>query len=266
MFVRFVRLRVREGQESAFVEWYGARVIPALARTHGCVCAGLLTPWRSDEHRSLTIWRTAGAASAYERSGLFAELRREAEPMLARRDEASAPTTETPEATAASPIGGEAGELRDAEIRGLPPEGFLIDAGDGAANRLGRELDTAFVRFVSLRLAPDRIGEFVTLYSNRILPTLRAQAGYRGGFLAEERGDGAAFLSITLWDREEDAMRYEMSGAFLQLVDEVKETFSPVYAWQAALAGGREEDPRLAAPEVSSYQLVMSSRLNDDRR
>jgi heme-degrading monooxygenase HmoA len=254
MFVRFVRLRVREGQEGAFADWYRARVIPALSAMQGCVFAGLLTPWRSEDHRSLTIWRNAGAAAAYERSGLYHELLGEAEPMLASGTEWKVR------------LGKDSGGLTDAEIREIPPDGFVIDAGDGIAGRLGRELDTAFVRFVSVRVAPDRIGEFVSAYSNHILPTLRAQPGFRGGLLAEERGEDGACLSITLWEREEDATRYEMSGAFAQLVDDVKDTFSPIYTWRQTLAGPHDRDPRLDAPRVSSYQLVLGKRLIDDRK
>jgi heme-degrading monooxygenase HmoA len=254
MFVRFVRLRVSEGREGEFAAWYRARVIPALSGVQGCVFAGLLTPWRSEDHRSLTIWRNSSAANAYERSGLYHELLREAEPLLASGTEWKVRLSR------------DSSGLNDAEIREIPPDGFVIDAGDGAASRLGRELDTAFVRFVSVRVAPDRIGEFVSAYSNHILPTLRLQPGFRGGLLAEDcAGDGAC-LSITLWDREEDATRYEMSGAFAELVDDVKDTFSPVYTWQRALAGAGERDPRLAAPKVSSYQLVMGRRLIEDRR
>lgn len=252
MFVRFVRLRVREGRESAFSDWYRTRVIPALSAMQGCVFAGLLTPWRSEEHRSLTIWRTTSAAAAYERSGLYRELLREAAPMLATGTEWTQP---------ADPPG----EGRtDAEIREIPPEGFVIDAGDGAPGRLGRDLGTAFVRMVAVRLDPDRIGEFVTAYSNRILPTLRAQKGFRGGFLAEDRSADGDCLSITLWEREEDAARYEMSGTFAQLTEDVMDTFSPIYTWQKPRPGKEDRDPRLDAPRVSSFQLVMGQRLVED--
>jgi heme-degrading monooxygenase HmoA len=250
MFVRFVRLQVREGREAAFAEWYRERVIPALARTHGCVFAGLLTPWRGvDHHRSLTIWRNAGAAAAYERSGLYHELLEEASPMLSPKTEWVVRGGQAPGATT------------DAGIREIPPEGFLIDAGDGAQGRLGESIETAFVRFVSVRIAPDHIGEFVSAYSNRILPRLRAQPGFRGGMLAEDRTEVGTCLSITLWDREEDALRYELE-TFPALVEGVKGTFSPIYDWAAELAGGEREDPRRDAIRVSSYQLVTGQRLD----
>jgi len=251
MFVRFVRLRVKEGQEGAFADWYRERVIPALSQMQGCEFAGLLTPWRGEDHRSLTIWRTKGAAAAYERGGLYHELLREAEPMLSSR------------AGWRTRPGPDSADSTEAVVREIPPEGFVVDAGDGAVGRLGKEVDNAFVRIVSIRVAPDRIGEFVSAYSNLLLPALRRQSGFRGGLLAEDTGDEGACLSITLWEREEDAARYEMSGSFAELTDSIKEMFSPIYTWPAALGGKREEDPRLQAPRVSSYQLVMGKRVSE---
>lgn len=256
MYVRFVRLPVEVGKEAAFAAWYRDRVIPALGGAQGCLFAGLLTPWQGDEHRSLTIWRTSGAAGAYERSGLYRELLAEAEPMLARRIDWLERPPDDEERT---------GEVSEARIRELPPEGFVVDAGDGAAARLGSEIETAFVRMVSVRVAPDRIGEFVSAYSNRILPAVRRQAGFRGGLLAEEAGDEGGFLSITLWEREQDALRYETSGEFAALTDSVKETFSPIYSFASALSGSGE-DPLRQIPKVSSYRLVMGKRLVDGRR
>jgi len=252
MFVRFVRLRVLEDQARAFTDWYRSRLIPALSALPACCFAGLLTPWRSEDHLSLTIWRSAGGAADYERSGLYHELLREAAPMLS-------PYTGWEERPSGS-------DQTDAKIREIPPEGFLVDAGDGAVARLGKEVDTAFVRIVTIHVDPDRIDDFVYAYSNRILPTLRAQAGFRGGLLAGVRQSVGACLSISLWEREEDATRYEMSGAFSRLTEEVKDTFSPVYSFPAFLAGPRDRDPRLDAPKVASYRLVTCKRLGEAKK
>ena len=78
MYLRFVHLRVREGQEGAFTRFYQERAIPALAVTEGCLFAGLLAPWRGESHQSLTIWRTAEHAAAYEERGVYRRLLAEA--------------------------------------------------------------------------------------------------------------------------------------------------------------------------------------------
>jgi len=247
MFVRFVRLRVRAGDEARFSDWYRARVIPALSEMQGCDFAGLLTPWRGEDHRSLTIWRNPGAAAAYERSGLYRQLLDEAAPMLSSQTEWRVR------------LARDDSELETSEVPEAPTEGFVIDAGDGAASRLGKAFDTAFVRIVSIRVDPDHIGEFITAWSNRILPALQGRRGFRGGLLAENVDADGSCLSISIWDREEDAARYEMSGTFDQLTEEVKGTFSPVYSWKMLLGQGR--DARDQAPRVSSYQLVLGKRL-----
>jgi len=82
MYLRFVRLSVREGEEAKFAKFYRDRVIAELESTPGCRFAGLLRPWRGSEHRSLTIWDSPEAAEAYEKSGLYHRLLRESEAML----------------------------------------------------------------------------------------------------------------------------------------------------------------------------------------
>ena len=87
MFLRIVRLRVKEGQEAAFTSFYQERVIPAMAETDGCLYAGLLAPWRGEGHQSLTIWDSAESAAAYEEKGLYHQLLKEAAPFLSERTE-----------------------------------------------------------------------------------------------------------------------------------------------------------------------------------
>ena len=87
MYLRFVRLILRESVEAKFAEFYRARVIPALEATDGCLFAGLLTPWRGEAHQSLTLWESPEQARAYEASPLYQRLLREAEPFLSKKTE-----------------------------------------------------------------------------------------------------------------------------------------------------------------------------------
>lgn len=244
MYLRFVRLAVREGSEAAFQRFYRERVQLALAEVPGCLFAGLLAPWRSDEHRSLTLWRAAEDAAAYEASGLFRDLARESEPFLTRRAvwrvrlaEESA-GDETVAAAPAAPV---------------PREGFEIAAGD-SPDRLGESAGSFYVRVVSLRLDPAARGEFERLYREAILPAVHEFAGCLGAFLAEGAANEA--LSITVWEREEQATRYEMSGEFERLTRRIEKTFSPHLAWRVQLADGdRVNRP---APEVATFHLVLA--------
>jgi len=247
MHLRILRLSVREGQEAAFTRFYQERVIPALAATEGCLYAGLLAPWRGEAHQSLTIWASAEHVAAYEKAGSYHALLAEAAPMLTDRAEWRVRLARDPLETA------------DPARAEPPVEGYTIDADDGseALDGAGRP---PFVRIVVIRVAPGRLAEFVAIYRADVIPALKAVRGCRGVFLCEGIDDPTEALSITLWNREEDAVRYEMSGEFERLTARLRETFSPVYDWRTRLdgagAGGR--------PEVSSYQLVRGRRLGKD--
>jgi heme-degrading monooxygenase HmoA len=246
MYLRFVRLQVRAGQEAAFTRFYQERVIPALAATEGCLYAGLLAPWRGDAHQSLTIWASAEHAGAYEASGLYHGLLGQAGAMLADRAEWRVRLARDPLETA------------DPSRRAPPSKGYVVEADEGSAALEGDDR-APFVRIVSLRVAPGRLEEFVAIYHQQVIPALKQVPGCLGVFLAEGADDARGVTSITLWSREEHAVRYEMSGEFERLTARLRDTFATIFGWGAALpaASGR------AGVDVSTYQVVRGRRLSD---
>jgi heme-degrading monooxygenase HmoA len=242
MYMRFVHLQVREGAEAQFDAFYRERVIPAMRSTPGCRFAGLLTPWRGgDAHQSLTIWDTPEEAAGYEESPLFRQLSREAEPLLSAKAEWRVRLGKDPLATI------------DPSDRVIPSTGYVVEGGVGTDMPEGRR--PVFVRILSVRIDPERLREFIDLYAQHVVPTLKQRPGCRGVLLAEGAEHPDGFLSITLWDREEDAVRYETSGEPERLTARLKATFSPLYDWRLTLG---DLDPRAAAPQVASYHLVPS--------
>lgn len=255
MFLRIIRLRVREADEAAFTRFYENRVMPALETTPGCLYAGLLAPWRGGEaHQSLTIWDSAESAAAYEAKGLYHQLLREAAPFLSER-------TEWRIRLATDPL-----ETQDPSRREIPSAGYNVDAESGSET-LDNDKRSSFVRIVSLRVDPEHVADFIAIYRERVIPALRAVHGCRGVFLAEGAHDPNGVLSITLWNREEDAVRYEMSGLSEQLTGHLRGTISPAYDWRLTLDDngyGGETGGGGAGLEVSSYQLVRGRRLDAD--
>ncbi len=261
MFLRIIRLRVRDADEAAFTRFYEERVMTALDATAGCLYAGLLAPWRGGEaHQSLTIWDSPESARAYEENGLYHQLLREAAPFLSER-------TEWRIRLATDPL-----ETTDPSRREVPSSGYNVDSASGG-EALETDKRSSFVRIVSLRVDPDHVDEFVAIYREKVIPALRAVPGCRGVFLAEGAHDPNGVLSITLWNREEDAVRYEMSGLSEELTAHLRSTISPVYDWRLTLDGEGSDRPQPSASgssggggglEVSSYQLVRGRRLDPD--
>lgn len=229
MYLRFVRLLLREGADARFAAFYRERVIPALRATDGCRFAGMLTPWRGgDAHQSLTIWDSPEHADAYERGPLFERLSREVEPLLSARAEWRVRLTRDPDATI------------DPAQRVVPSTGYSIESGGAAGGDTGLPAgESVFVRIASVRIDPERRREFEELYAHQVIPALKERPGCRGVLLAEGGAQADEILSISLWDREEDAVRYEMSGEPERLTARLKETFSRLYDWRLTLGADR---------------------------
>lgn len=249
MFLRIIRLRVREADEAAFTRFYEERVIPALDATPGCLYAGLLAPWRGEAHQSLTIWDSAASARAYEEKGLYHRLLAEASPFLSERTEWRVRLATDPLATS------------DPSLREIPSAGYNVEAESGSET-LDGERRSAFVRIVSLRVDADHQGDFASIYREKVIPALRAVPGCRSIFLAESDHDPNAILSITVWNREEDAVRYEMSGLSEQMTGLLRGSISPVYDWRLTVDGADAAGG--SGLDVSSYRLVRGRRLDPD--
>jgi heme-degrading monooxygenase HmoA len=271
LFLRFLRLVVREGAEPAFQAFYRGRVIPALSETPGCLFAGLLTPWRSDEHRSLTLWRSAEDACAYEEGGLYQALLRESMPYLSSRTvwrqrasrTGSSESAETipprRDRDSAETLAPRAADLES--MREIPPEGYLV-TDEAIRERLAASTRPLFVRVVAVHVRREQRAEFDRQYVAQVRPAMVGAPGCVGAFLAESTRDPNQALSISVWDREESATRFEMTAEYERLRRMVRETLSPLAPWQLEL--GVPSGERAAGEGVASYRLVHGRALTSD--
>jgi heme-degrading monooxygenase HmoA len=240
-----VRFEVGERAEAAFQRHFRERVAPALAQVEGCRFAALLTPWRADGYRSVTLWSSEREARAYEQSALYRELLRSTEPFLAERTVWRVRLAEDPL------------ETLGPEQRELPSDGYQLES-TTAPDELDRLAPGIHVRLVAIHVQPGKREELAKLYREAVLPTLRATRGCLGAFLAEAARNPDEALSVTLWEREEDAVRYEMSGEFDRLTRRLQGILSPGAGWQVTLGAGDPE--RFAGPSVSTFQLAQARR------
>jgi heme-degrading monooxygenase HmoA len=251
--MRFVRLKVRKGKLSALGQYYEDHVIPALQDTRGCVFASLLQPTGGGEEcLSLTLWSSPKAADAYEQSGLYDELLDGMDEFL---EEAVVWRVRL-----AGDRGGPIPSLQDPEVETFP----IGVAAMGVSTSQIDELSThrMFVRIVAARVEPSRYSELKQRYDDEVAPALLATKGCRAAFLVEGVSARSRALSVTVWDSEQDALRYEASGSYDEMVAKTSEFFSGLYQWKLSVGPAYDRDEVSGRDlDVSGYHLVTGRRL-----
>jgi heme-degrading monooxygenase HmoA len=250
MYMRFVHLKLREGRLREFRRFYEERVIPALQGTEGCLFSSLLQPTgESDECLSFTLWSSAEHADEYEKSGLYDQLLDESDEYLAEASEWRARLAGD-RAPAVTP-------LQEPEVEAYPVE---LAAAHGEIDPTSSP--RLFLRIVAARVEAGRFEELKKRYDEEIRPVLLATPGCRSVFLVEGLRARSRALSVTVWDSEEDAIRYELSGKYDEMVAKVSEFFSGLYQWKLSLAPARDRNGVTGKDlDVSGYHVVTGRSL-----
>jgi quinol monooxygenase YgiN len=250
MYMRFVRVRVKRDRMADFRRFYDDRVITALQETDGCLFASLLeTTSEDDECISLTLWSSQEAAESYEASGLYDELLDESDDFLAETSEWRVRLTGDP--------GRPVPRLQDPDVEAFPVE--IAAMADPIENDTPPHL---FLRIVAARVDAGKFEDLRTRYNAEVVPELLATPGCRAVFLVESLRANTRALSVTVWDSEAQALRYEMSGTFDKLTARMSEFFSGLYQWKLSLTPSREGGAITGQDlDVSGYRLVTGRRL-----
>jgi heme-degrading monooxygenase HmoA len=252
MYMRFVRLIIAREKIAEFRKFYDDQVIPALQATDGCLFASLLqTTDKDDESISLTLWTNEEAAVAYESSGLYDQLLDASDRYFAEVSEWRAHLTGDPN----PPVR----HLQDPEVEAFPVD---IAALSGPLDK--EAPPRLYMRLVAIRVEAGRFQQLRERYNAEVVPALLATPGCRAVFLAEGFHSHSRALSVTIWDSEEDAVRYEMSGAFDQMIGRISEFFSGLYQWKLSLTPSREGSTISGQDlKVVGYRVVTGGRLLD---
>ncbi len=232
MHVRFLRLLFRAGAVPEFVRIYDERILATLSATEGCLGAALLTRARRDEEvLSLTAWRGAGHAIAYDEGGSFARLLNLTEHLL----------DESPNGRATlAPEHDLAVESYDADL--LPPT-TLADA----------LVPGRFARTVAVDLALEGADVFDRRYRAETSLAREDFPGLSAALLLRHTGQPSRVVGVGFWRGEEDAARYELSGRFDRLAESLGDTLSTSSGWLARFSSGPTPPPARAAFVVAGW-------------
>lgn len=82
-----------------------------------------------------------------------------------------------------------------------------------------------FARMTIVTAQIDKTAEVTRIYEQTILPALKPVSGFQGAYLCIDPHSGEGF-SLTFWAGEKDAIAYERSGLYTQLVEKLRPFFT----------------------------------------
>lgn len=250
MFMRFVDLTIKPESASAFVRFYEHRIGPTLRAVDGCRFATLIHNTDvTGDFMSFTLWESAEKAHAWEASSEYTSLIAENEPFEAVSTEwkiqLSADNTLEYRPVREEPV-----------VQAMP-----VVAGSPEENVIPELTDNTYLRILHSKVLPGKFQELSTLYNNELVPALLKVDGCRAAFLIgmEEKHEG---LSITVWDSHEQAIAYESSGKFPELLSRAEPMLSSLYQWKMTLNPTTRERTRTSDEvTVKGYTVVAGSKM-----
>jgi heme-degrading monooxygenase HmoA len=81
-----------------------------------------------------------------------------------------------------------------------------------------------YVRILTAKVPIDKMAEFTRLYEQTVLPALKPISGFLGDYLLADPTTGEGY-SLTFWASEKDAIAFEKSGLYTQLLEKFRSFF-----------------------------------------
>ncbi|UCH65261.1 MAG: antibiotic biosynthesis monooxygenase [Ignavibacterium sp.] len=250
--MRLIQIMVNPEFEMQFQHFYQFTVIPELQNMEGCRLVNLIkSSNQPGEFISLTLWEKQHQAEQYVKSMVYKKLSEEVKPFLSQSSEWKIQLTDDLQL-----------EYKPVIQQPTPKEYVVAVETDPSipAPRSGHDL---FVRIVSVKIQEGKLKEFKDIYSNEILPALKATKGCLYAFLSENLKEIDEFLSVSIWGSKAEADEYENTGMFDDLTKKIKHTFSHFYLWKMALE--QEIKGKIQTSEdmkIDHYTMVTGKSLN----
>ncbi len=247
--MRLVQVKVNSGSIDKLSEVYEQEIMRRLGGVKGCRFASLVqSAGRLDECISLTLWESSLDAEAYVKGGTYGELVKLAASYFSEISEWKVKLTEDQ-------------RVEYVPVRGEPTvKAYNVSLPPGRRSPATEELGALYVRILSIRLKPGGMDEFQKIYEHEILPVLYETPGCRYAYLTEDVGEPDEALSLTIWDRKEDADQYESSGRFDALVKKISHLLAGLYQWKMALGKETGRSATTSEDMTSEGYYVVTGR------
>ena len=134
---------------------------------------------------------------------------------------------------------------------------YNIAVQNGSDKSLINQNDSMFLRIVSLKIHPGKMDEFKKLYSEVVIPSFKKALGCRNAFLTQSTSEDNDFISVSVWDDKEAAIKHESGKEYNEMIDKVKHTFSQFYLWKMSLDRNRNSTIKTTDDmKVGHYDVV----------
>jgi heme-degrading monooxygenase HmoA len=113
------------------------------------------------------------------------------------------------------------------------------------------------MRLVQLNVEHRYIGEFRSAYQKEVIGRLQKTPGCRFVGLIENGEEESEFISLTLWDTQEQAESYEQGGVYSELLGKVKPYLQNSSEWKIQLSENLELEykPVVEEPVIRKYSV-----------
>jgi quinol monooxygenase YgiN len=222
MFVRFVTFKALPDKVDELRDFFRTKVFAGLQETPGCLFASLIESADDpNEFSSLTLWESSDHIRAYEDGGRFAALFQASEPFLAESGEWQLQLSE--DLTLEYKLVVEEPQADSYRLYAMMDETVL------GKNRAA----DMHLRLVRLRAREDGFEALKQHYVETVIPALRKVKGCRNAFLMGNVEAGK-LISVTVWDRAQDAEAYDQGPVFQSLINEQQDLLT-AHIWQTTL-------------------------------
>jgi heme-degrading monooxygenase HmoA len=118
-----------------------------------------------------------------------------------------------------------------------------------------------FMRLVQLNVEMKRINEFRETYNKDIIGRLEKMPGCRFVGLIESGAEESEFISLTLWDTQEQAESYEKGGVYEELLGKIRSYLQNASEWKIQLSENLELEykPVDEEPVIKKYSVQVQA-------
>lgn len=118
------------------------------------------------------------------------------------------------------------------------------------------------MRLVHLSINGEFEKIFSQFYNTIVLPQLQNMEGCKMAGLIKSNSENGQFISLTLWDEEKQAEKYEKSKVYENLTEQVSQFLSESSEWKVQLSDDHrlEYKPSSETPVKRNYAVAVSTK------